>query len=353
MKNQSLLIVDDEVNVIKSLKRLLLNEDYTIYSANSGAEGLELLENNVIGVVMSDQRMPEMDGITFLESVRQRYPYTVRIILTAHASLDSAIAAIRHARLYDYLIKPWSENVLLNTLAKAFEYHNLIVDKKRLEQKVHEQNDELKHINTNLEAMVSQRTEQLQEAVEEGILMLATAAEANDDDTGDHVKRIQSLTQAICIELGMTSAKAEEIGFFSMMHDVGKIHTPDSILKKPGSLDAEEWKIMKDHSAAGELILGNKPFYKIAREIARSHHERWDGKGYPDGLKGDAIPLPARIVNVADVFDALTHKRVYKPAWPVAQALDEMRKMSGENFDPDVANAFFALIDTGKFKVSE
>jgi len=351
MKNRSLLIVDDEVNVIKSLKRLLLNEDYTIYSANSGAEGLKLLQENTIGVVVSDQRMPEMDGITFLESVRKRHPDTVRIILTAHASLNSAIGAIQRAQLYDYLLKPWSENELFNTLAKAFEHYNLIMDKKWLEQKVHEQNAELKHINANLEAMVRKRTGQLQEAVQEGILMLALAAEANDDDTGDHVKRIQSLTQAICIELGMASDEAAEIGFFSMMHDVGKIHMPDRILKKPGPLDAEEWIIMKTHTTAGEMILGNKPFYRIAREIARSHHERWDGQGYPDGLKGEAIPLSARIVNLADVFDALTHERVYKPAWPVAQALDEMHKMTGKNFDPAVAEAFFAVIDTGKFKI--
>ena len=170
--------------------------------------------------------------------------------------------------------------------------------------------------------------------------MLALAAEAKDDDTGDHVNRIKNMTFAICSELGMFDDESEEISSSSIMHDVGKIHIPDQILKKPGKLTKDEWSIMKAHTTAGEKILGNKPFYKTARKIARNHHERWDGTGYPDGLKGQAIPLSARIVAVADVYDALTHARVYKTAWPRGKAIEEMTRMAGKIFDPDILNIF-------------
>ena len=173
--------------------------------------------------------------------------------------------------------------------------------------------------------------------------MLAMGAEAKDDDTGEHILRIQDLTSKICSGLGMSLEESEQISFFSIMHDVGKIHIPDRILQKPGPLNPQEWQVMQTHCLAGEKILGTKPFYQTAREIARSHHERWNGSGYPDGLKGAAIPIAARIVTVADVFDALTHKRPYKPAWPVAAALAEMQTLSAKSFDPDILHVFMQI----------
>ena len=199
-------------------------------------------------------------------------------------------------------------------------------------------------MNENLEELVRKRTFQLEEAVREGVVMLALAAEAKDDDTGEHINRIRSLTCNICKGLGMSSEEADEISFFSIMHDVGKIHIPDRILQNTDtSLSDEDWAVMKTHSVEGEKILGNKPYYKIARMIARSHHERWDGTGYPDGLKGESIPLAARVVTVADVYDALTHERSYKPAWPVEKAIAEMKSLSGKLFDPKVLNAFLKI----------
>ena len=174
--------------------------------------------------------------------------------------------------------------------------------------------------------------------------MLAMAAEAKDDDTGKHVNRIQDLTKDICIGIGMSPDDSRLIGFYSIMHDVGKIHIPDKILKKPGPLTDAEWVVMKTHTIAGEKILGNKPFYKTAREIARSHHERWDGSGYPDGLKKEEIPLSARVVSIADVFDALTHERPYKAAWPLEDTLTEMKKLSGKAFDSEILDVFFKII---------
>lgn len=291
--NRALLIVDDEPDVTSSLNRQLKRDGYSIYSANSGGTGLQLLKENDIGVVVSDLMMPEMDGITFLELVKQHKPDVVRMLLTAHGSLDNAMAAVNRLQIFGYLTKPWSAEELKGTIARAFQQYNLSAENKRLQQLTKAQNQRLSFINENLEDSVRKRTFQLEEAIREGVVMLAMAAEAKDDDTGEHIHRIRRLTYEICTGLGISSEESEQISFFSIMHDVGKIHIPDSILQKPGSLSAQEWKVMQTHCLAGEKILGNKLFYQTAREIARSHHERWDGNGYPDGLKGELIPLDA------------------------------------------------------------
>jgi putative two-component system response regulator len=341
--NRNLLIVDDEPNVLSSLKREVRQEGYTIYLATQGEAGLDILQNHNIGVILSDQMMPKMDGITFLERAKQRNPDAVRLILAAHESLENAMAAIDRAGVFGYLTKPWSSDELKGTIARAYEHYDLIMENRRLQRLTSEQNEALKKFNADLEGLVHDRTMQLEEAIREGVLMLALAAEAKDDGTGQHVQRICELTQAISVKLGMSAAESERIGFFSMMHDVGKIHIPDDILKKPGPLTEEQWSVMKSHTAIGEKILGSKPFYQTAREIARSHHEKWDGSGYPDGLRGDAIPLTARIVTVADVFDSLTHDRPYKEAWPTKEALAEMKRLSGTLFDPEILGAFLEI----------
>ena len=338
--NKSLLIVDDEPNVISSLKRQLRKEDFTIFSAGSGSEGISLVNDQDIGVVISDMMMPEMDGITFLNLVKEQKPNTVRLLLTGHGSMENAVDAINQSKIFKYLTKPWEANRLITSLYRAFEHYNLTVENQRLQRLTRTQNDELKIINKNLNQLVRERTLDLEDTTKEGIYMLALAAEAKDDDTGDHVNRIKDMTLAICLELGMSDGESEKISYFSILHDVGKIHVPDQILKKPGKLTMDEWSIMKSHTIAGETILGNKPFYKTAREIARSHHERWDGTGYPDGLKKEAIPLAARIVAVADVYDALTHARIYKPAWPKKKAIKKMVQMSDKIFDSNILNVF-------------
>ncbi len=303
-----------------------------------------MLKNNDIGVVLSDRMMPGMDGVRFLEEARKEKPDVVRILLTGHGTLESAMLAVNRSHVFAYLTKPCAADQLKGTLSKAFEHYNLVTENKRLQQLTEKQNEELKSINKNLDHLVHQRTLKLEEVVREGIVMLALAAEAKDDDTGEHVHRIRKTTQKICMGLDMSVKQAKEIGFFSMMHDVGKIHIPDNILKKPASLTPEEWAIMQTHTIAGEKIMGSKPFYQVAREIARSHHERWDGSGYPDRLKEKQIPLPARIVTVVDIFDALTHERPYKPAWPVEEAVAEMKSLSGKTFDPEILDIFLHVL---------
>ncbi len=338
--NQTLLIVDDEPRVATSLERMLRKEGYTIHMAQSGKEGLNLLEAHDVGVVLSDFMMPEMNGVAFLEQAKKKKPDLVEILITGHASLENAVSAINQLHLYGYVKKPWDMEDLKSTLRRAFEHYNLVVQNRMLLKITAEQNQKLKELNEDLEKLVRRRTLLLDEAVEESIAMLATAAEAKDDDTGAHIYRILDMTLDICNALGLTVEETDKISRFSILHDVGKIYVPDSILGKPGPLSEKEWEVMRNHTLAGEKILGVKPFYQIARQIARSHHENWDGSGYPDGLSGSAIPLPARIVAVADVFDALTHKRPYKDAWSRERTFLEMTNLSGKKFDPDILAVF-------------
>jgi PAS domain S-box-containing protein/putative nucleotidyltransferase with HDIG domain len=217
----------------------------------------------------------------------------------------------------------------------------------KLNDMVIEQAIELKHHNEQLETRVRERTAELHEANMSAIYMLAVASEARDTDTGAHVKRIEAYASAVAGEIGLDPKQAERIGYSAILHDVGKIQTPDAILKKPGRLTDEERAQMQQHTIAGEAILSTSEFFLIARQIARSHHENWDGSGYPDGLAGEAIPLAARIVHVVDVYDALVNKRVYKEAWPVEKVLAAIRQGAGSDFDPQAAGAFIRLHERG------
>jgi response regulator RpfG family c-di-GMP phosphodiesterase len=346
-ENRNILFIDDEPNVLTSLERLLRKENYRIFTARSGEDGIEIMNSNTIAVAISDLMMPGMNGLTFFEHIAPDHEKTVKILLTGKASIETALEAINRHRLFGYLVKPCSDIEMKTILKRAVAYYNLTVENAYYQALIARKNKALSEQNERLEKMVRTRTRQIDDALKEGIMMLATAAEEKDKDTGDHILRIRSFTQLICQGLNLTPSMCETVGLFSAIHDVGKIHIPDKILNKPGSLNEKEWEIMKGHTLAGEKILGKKKYYTIARQIARSHHENWDGSGYPDGLKGKDIPLPARIVSVADVYDALTSKRPYKEAWPGDAAVEELKRLEGRKFDPDVLSVFLELYRKG------
>lgn len=187
----------------------------------------------------------------------------------------------------------------------------------------------------------------LKEANRDAIFSLAMAAEAKDDDTGDHIRRIQSYTAALALRMGLSREDVELISLSSIMHDVGKISVPDDILKKPGKLSEAELEVMRRHATYGIKILPNKAFFEMARAIAKHHHERWDGTGYPDKLAGENIPFAARMVAIADVFDALTSQRPYKQAWPFEKAMEVMKQGAGTQFDPKLISAWVELCENG------
>ena len=212
-----------------------------------------------------------------------------------------------------------------------------------LSDRVIQQATRLKDYTGTLEGRVRERTAQLHEAHLETVYMLATASEAKDQDTGEHVRRVRAATRRLAERMGVPPDEAERVGLAAVLHDVGKIHTPDQVLKKPGPLTVEERRLMQQHTLAGERILRPSPYFAQASRIARSHHENFDGTGYPDRLGGYDIPYEARLVHLVDVYDALTHPRIYKPAWDAADALAEIRSHRGTMFDPDAVDAFVRL----------
>lgn len=335
-----ILIVDDEQNVLNSLRRLLIREKYEVFCAESASEGLKILRTNQIHVIICDRMMPEMDGIEFFEKASGISPDSMRILLTGFASMESALAAINRSHVHSFLTKPWSNDILLTTVKRACEHIELFLENKRFQKIIEDQNRELLSLNSSLSDKVLERTIQLEEAIDEGINILANAAEAKDKCTGDHIIRVRNMVFDMCRKLDMPIYEAHKTALFSILHDVGKIYIPDSILNKPGPLDAEEWEVMKTHTIAGCKILGKKDFYQTAREIARSHHENFDGSGYPDGLSGDKIPLSARIVAIADVYDALSSERPYKKAWSHERIIEEMESLSVKKFDPGILKIF-------------
>lgn len=326
MKNETftLLFVDDEVDIVNSLKRSFRKE-FNVLIATSGAEGIEIIKSKSVDLIISDQRMPDITGDEVLAVAKDVQPDAIRILLTGYSDIEAMSSCINEANIYKYLTKPWEPEQLRLTVIRALE-------------------------SLHLQRRLDDKTTELNHAYKDAVTMLSLACEGKDEDTGYHVKRVQHYTEALAIESGLDTLDSEHMGVMSILHDVGKLFVPDAILQKPGKLDKEEWEIMKSHSTNGARIIGNNPFYELAREIASSHHENYDGTGYPAGLSGDDIPLSARITKVADVFDALSSKRPYKEPWSIEKAVKTLQEGAGKEFDPSIIEDFITLYERGKIQ---
>lgn len=304
----TLLLVDDDPDVLATLTRSF-RKGYKTLSANGGEEGIEFLNMHPVDLIICDQRMPNVSGDQVLSHALQVQPDAIRILLTGYADVESLLTCVNDAHIYKYVTKPWDPAELNLTVVRALE---ALVLKRNLDT----------------------AREQLETAYKDAVVMLCLAAEGKDQDTSSHLYRVQHYTEALAVAMGVDKETAAHMGLMSMLHDIGKLATPDAILKKPDKLTAEEWEIMREHPLNGVRILGNNPFYETAREISAGHHENYDGTGYPHGLSGDDIPLSARIVKLADVFDALTTNRPYKKPWPMETALTHIESHAGIMFDP-------------------
>jgi putative two-component system response regulator len=340
MNGDRILLVDDEQDLRIIFKRFLEVDGYKCGLACSGEEALELLAGEEFFVVITDINMPGMSGIDLLREIRARYPDVVVLVISAVDDRKVAVKALELGA-FTYMIKPVSRNELVINVINALRH-------RFLEMEHHRQNE-------RLEELVVQRTRNLLDAQqelalanEETVSRLAKAAEFRDDETAQHTLRMSHYCRLIAEKMGFARRRCELIRLASQLHDVGKIGIPDAILLKPGKLTEEEFSLMKEHALFGFRILSDSKaiLLQTGAIIARSHHERYDGNGYPDGISGNEIAIEARIAAVADVFDALTSKRVYKDPMSIERAAGILQEDSGKHFDPQLVDIFLDNMDS-------
>ncbi len=343
-----LLCVDDEPNILSALRRLFRHDGYQVTVANSGAEGLQVLASQEIDLVISDMRMPEMDGAQFLNQVRQGWPDTMRILLTGYADITSTIEAINKGEIFRYVSKPWDDQEMLATVRQALQLKALAREKTRLEALTQQQNEELKDLNANLELKVMERTVELRKAHDKlktsfltSIKVFANLIELREGALAGHSRRVADVARKLGSRLGVEGAALQDIFLAGLLHDVGKIGLKDEILAKPVTqMTGDELGQYRKHAAKGEQSLMALEELRGAARLVRAHHERFDGTGFPDGLAGEAIPLGARILALANDYDGLqigiiSPRRLYPD-----DAAKLIVESSGKRYDPRVVEAF-------------
>ena len=326
-----ILLIDDESEITEILSDLL-SADYTCAKAACAEEGLRRLQEREFELVISDITMAGMSGLEMIPQVKQISPFTVVVMISGMQTVESAIGALRLGA-FDYLMKPFDLRQVEAVVKRALEHHELIVAKQRYENR--------------LEELVEQRTAELDQALDslEGayratLKALTAALETRDSETHGHSERVVTYSLRLGIEYGLNNEELKALEFGSLLHDIGKIGVPDSILRKPAKLTEEEWERMREHPLHGQQILRGINFLQGAARVVAQHHERWNGSGYPLGLRAEDIDVCARIFAVADAFDAITSDRVYRRGKSYEAAIQELEDWAGRQFDPEVVQAF-------------
>jgi len=348
----TLLFVDDEENILSSLKRIFRPLKYQILTASSGAKGLEILEQQHIDLIISDMRMPEMDGAEFLSQAAEKYPDTARILLTGYADMSATIAAINRGNIFKYISKPWEENDLKLTVQLALE-------RKRLLELTHRQNEELKELNANLEKKVAERTQELRRAMgaiektheslkksyTSSIRIFSNLIDMRAQSLAGHSRRVANQARSLALQMRLTNTEVQDILFAGLLHDIGKIGLNDELINKPyEKLSPADRAIVNKHTVIGEgILMALEPLQGTAR-IIRAHHECFDGSGYPDHLKGAKIPLGARILSVVNDYDALLSGTLLHHKMAPERAQQYLVENSGKRYDPQIVDAFLVRV---------
>ncbi len=330
----SILIVDDDPYILESVSLILNEYDYSISTCNNAADAMKKLRDNMADIILTDIRMPGGSGLELLKKIHSFNSKIPVILMTAYTDIDLAIGAVKSGA-FDFIPKPYKPEQLLHTIEKAVSHNKLVLM-------------ESNYTHT-LEDIVRTKTQEVVELSREVIKRLTTIAEFRDTDTGAHISRIGLFSNKIAEYMEMPVYFIEAITYTSALHDIGKIGIQDEILLKSGSLTTEEFEIIKTHTTIGEKMLSGSTNHVIqmAASIALNHHERWDGSGYPKGLRGEDIPIEGRIVNICDQYDALMSKRPYKSSLVHREVFKVITEGDGrtmpEHFDIDVLNAFKEL----------
>lgn len=320
-EKHTILLVDDEVNNLQLLRRTL-RHDYNILTASNGKEALEIVEGKgkEIALIVSDQKMPEMEGTVFLKQVADVYPDIVKILLTGHLDVDAIVDSINDCHLYQYIVKPFDPEELKLTIETGIQKYDLLNSKTVI-------------------------LKDLRELFYKTIKLISSALDAKDPYTHGHSLRVTMYSLILAKALNLDDTTLEEIETAGLLHDIGKIGIPQNILCKPGRLTDEEYEVMKSHPAQAEkMLMGIKRLTVISNWL-RTHHERWDGNGYPNRLKGEEIPISGRIIALADTYDAMTSTRSYRKALSHETAIAEIQRCSGSQFDPVLAELFIKCQD--------
>jgi response regulator RpfG family c-di-GMP phosphodiesterase len=357
----TLLCVDDDVRVLNALRRLLGLHGYHVLTAGSGEEGLEVLRQTPVDLVISDMRMPDMDGAQFLEQVKERSPDSIRILLTAYPDLHSTVTAINRAGIYRYVEKPWDNEVLLNILDDALQRKLLEREKAQLETLTQEQNRELKELNANLEAQVRERTAELREALQAleqaheklksnfvtSIKVFTNLIEQRGGGTMlGHSRHVAEFGRQIASHMGLNETAVQDVTLAGLLHVIGQLGIPDAVMRTPvAALSGDERAAVMSHPIKGQAALMAVEQLAGAGKLIRTYRENYDGTGYPHRLSGLDIPLGARILSIAHDYHAalegdLTGRRLSK-----AQARTQIAAARGTRYDPTVVDAFLAVID--------
>ncbi len=325
MKRHKILVVDDEAANLRLLKRVLC-DDYEIIEAQSGAEGLDLLKQHDISLIVTDQRMPGLTGVQLLEQSLDFRPHAIKILLTGYTDVQALIDAINSGKVYKYIAKPWDANELKLTVRRALEAYDL------------------KARNEDLLIELRNALAQLEELSMGTIRTLADALDAKCDYTSGHSLRVSRYAVGIAKVMSLPADDLRDIELAGILHDIGKIGVPESILWKPDKLTAEEQSVMAHHPVQSAQIIGDLKGLGRVRQYVLHHHEFIDGSGYPDHLVGDAIPLGSRILLVADAYDAMTTDRPYRKALGHERALTELRKHAGRQFESHIVEALAVMV---------
>ena len=334
--NTARLLIADDDEAVRSVLREFLSADYECESAASAEEALALLsEGEGFQLIVSDVAMEGMSGIEMIPRVLERSPDTLIVMISGSQDAESAIEAMR-AGAFDYILKPFDLEHVEVVVRRALEHQRLLESKRRYE--------------TYLERMIERRTAELDGALQslEGayratLKALVTALETRDSETHGHSERVVNFSLRLGREVGLDEEQMRSLEFGSLLHDIGKIGVPDAILRKPAALTEPEWYEMRKHPMHGEQILGGIEFLEGASRVVAQHHEKWDGSGYPLGLRGEQIDFNARIFAVADAFDAITSDRVYRRGRTYEAAVEELTRCAGTHFDPRVVEAFIRV----------
>lgn len=325
------LIIDDEPE-LRTILAEFLGESYECVQVESAEAGIAEIRKKPFAVVITDINLAGMSGLELIPLIKVESPQTVVMVLSGQQSLDYSIQALRNGA-FDYILKPFDLHHVETAVKRAVEHYELQVIKRRYDM--------------HLEELVAERTTELDHALEEiensyraTLKALVQALETRDFETHGHSERVVTFSLRLGYELGLDNEHLRSLEFGALLHDIGKIGVPDSILRKPAKLTEEEWKKMRLHPLHGEQILRNIPFLEGARLVVGQHHEKWDGSGYPLGLKGEEIDINARIFSVVDAFDAIVSDRVYRAGRSYEEACVEIDKCAGKQFDPRVVEAF-------------